>query len=483
MTSTIILFLITSIVCLTPAISSDLTPGDDLQTAALSGDTHALSLDDCIREVLDNNVDLRAVIDGLKISQEKITELNRRLWPSLSMMVIDNSGLGHAGSFSQYDPVTGESYIPGEGFQASANLQWSLYDGSSRRSAVRIEQETLTLRSLNLRETRRDLIRQVVTQYLSILELQAEKDVRIEQLTQAEEALKIATARLDSGSGIAYEVLLEEAYLAQAEADLFATDSAMNQALRALLVSMRRNVSQPVKLAPLELSATDDSFDSAALMAIAVSNRLEFLQYQSEINTWKMQLKMLQSSRKPKIDFTLAYSQQGQDFQSFQDGDISWSAGLSLSFSPFSDTSLTGSTQRNWINSTEFMQMSSFGIILNDGSSIKSRETEIKITILKLERELDYLKDIVTSEVLAAWEALRSSESVWLARRKNLEAMEENERIQEKRFELGLNQYKDIVDARTDRVSARIALTRAEYSMEHDRTDLRYVLGLLDSEE
>ena len=445
-----------------------------------SAETSVLSLEDCIRIVLENDVSILEARDDLQVIEEKVRETRRRLWPSLSMSAVDNSGLGDAGAYSQYDPSTGLSYIPGEGFQTAANLQWQVFDSGGRVSAVRAERKSLELKHLALQQVRRDLARMVIARYLSILELQAELDVRKEQITQASEALKIAQGRLDTGSGIAYEVLLEDAYKAQVEADLRATEFALNQAIRALLVAMRRDVTAQIELTPPESTVEDDTYNENELIETATKNRLEFSRYQAEIDTWKLQLKILQASRRPRVDFTMSYSQQGQDYETFRDGDIAWSAGLSLAFSLFPDTSVAASSNRNWINSGEFMQKSAIGLYLNDGSSTTSRETDIRITILKLERELSYLKDSIAAEVYQAFESYRSAGATLNAREKNLAAMEENERIQTKRYELGLNQYKDVVDARTDRVSARISLARAVYAMDHSRTDLEYVLGLLD---
>ncbi len=446
-------------------------------------DPLVVSLADCIRIVLDSNIDLIEVRDNLALSREKIRQAGRRLWPSLSLTATDNSSLGDSGAFSQYDPSTGQRFVPGEGFQTSASLQWSLHDSGSRRSNLKSEEANLAVNDLTYQQTRRDVIRQVIAQYLEILELNAEKDVRTEQLNQASESLKIAQGRLDTGSGIAYEVLLEEAYLSQAEADLQSTGFALNHAIRTLLIAMRMNVTRTLELIPVDPPEITESTDPETLQKLALENRLEFPSYRSRISSLQMQLKIIEALRKPKLDFFMTFNQQGQSIRAYDEGDISWSAGLSLSFSPFPDSTLTGSSQRNWINSSEFMQKSVVGFYLNDGSSSIDSEMEMRIRISKLERELMYLQETVTAEVFEASENYQSSRSIYNARQSNLSAMEENERIQQKRFELGLNQYKDVVDARTDLVSARIAHTRAMYTMEHYRIELKYVLGILDDGE
>jgi outer membrane protein TolC len=441
-----------------------------------------LSLNDCIEAALENSADLKNLLDRLPASQERFREAKRKQWPSLSLAVTDNTGLGDSGAFSQYDPSTGQRFVPGEGFQTSADLSWSLYDSGNRRSVIRAEQQSLSLLNLSIIQARRDIVHQVIALYLAVLERQSEVDVRTEQLAQALESLNVATARLQTGSGIAYEVLLEEAYLAQARADLQSTEFALNNAERTLLLAMRQNISARVVLEPVDPGDPVD-VPETGLVDLAAANRLEFDTYLAEIESFRQQLKTLKAARLPSLDFVASYSQQGQDFESYKNGDISWSAGLSLRFSPFSDASVYGSTARNWINSSEFMQRSSLGLLLNDGSATKSRETEIMAELRRLQMELAYLRDIIGAEALDAYESYRESHSILDARRKNLAAMEENERIQQKRYELGLNQYKDVVDARTELIAARIALNRAIYSMEYYRMNLEYILGLLDYQE
>jgi len=84
---------------------------------------------------------------------------------------------------------------------------------------------------------------------------------------------------------------------------------------------------------------------------------------------------------------------------------------------------------------------------------------------------------------MAAYENYRTDCEYLDARRKNLEAMTENYRIQTKSNELGINQYKDVVDARADMIGARIDLTRSEYATEQSRMKLDYALGLLEYQE
>lgn len=442
--------------------------------------TVILTLDDCITKAIENNTDLKNLLDRQPISHERIRDAKRKQWPSLSLSITDISNTSNSNDYG--DPSASRRIIPGEGLQAAADLNVSLYDSGGRRSEIRLEKEALTLIDTSITKIRQDIVYQVISLYLAVLERQAEVDVRTEQLAQAHESLNVAKGRLHSGASIEYVVLLEEAYFAQAQADLLAVEYALNNARRALLLVMYEDINANIDLALIDIDAIFDISDTA-LIETAIANRMEFHHYNAEIESYRQQLKLIRAARYPTLDFFASYSRQGENFDAMKHADIDWSAGLSFRFSPFRDVNLMGTTSRHWINSSDFMQRNSLGVSLNDGSTTRSKEAEILAAIRKLQLELTHLEDVVGAEALTAWEMYQSSRAMLLARQKGLAAMEENERIQQKQYELGLNQYKDVVDARAERVAAKITLNRASYSMEHYKMNLEYVLGLLGYQE
>lgn len=441
-----------------------------------------LTLESCIQTVLKENVSLSYSKARLRSAAHRIQQARRALYPTMSVFASDNTSLSDSEEFSQYDPSTGQSFVPGEGVQIGANLNYTIYDSSSRQATLNSETDDRDLLILEVKQLEKDLIQETIQAYLSILERKAELTVRNEQITQAEEALRIVKQRLTSGSGIQYEVLLEEAYTAQSQADLLVAENGLEKAQRALLILLRQPPESPVtvqELNPSEILA----YSASELMETARLNRLEFQKLELQLNVEKLQLKILRSANKPKLDFFMTYNQQGSDIENISDGDTIWSAGLSLRFSPFANSSLSGSSERQWINSDQFMQKSNLSLAINDGSSTRSQEIDIQINIERLKHQLADLNDQVLNEVLNAYQAYTESLVQLEAKSKNLAAMNENHRIQEKSFELGINQFKDVIDARTDLVSARIALTRSHYTTEQLKINLEYYLGLLNYQE
>ncbi len=113
-----------------------------------------------------------------------------------------------------------------------------------------------------------------------------------------------------------------------------------------------------------------------------------------------------------------------------------------------------------------------------DGSSNRISRLDLEYSIQEMESRLQDLKNEITSAVLKSYETQAESWLKYNTEALNLVAAEENNRIQEKSYELGLNQFKDVVDARVDVISARINLSYARYRYIYDRANLDFGLGL-----
>ncbi|MCD4653271.1 TolC family protein, partial [bacterium] len=217
--------------------------GITISISPVAGQNNQLtvSLQDCIQISLEENTDLFYSQNLLLNANTRIRQAKNALWPSLSLFLSDNSAINESTEFSQFDPETGQSFVPGEGFQAGVNLSYSIYNAGNRRASLQTEIDNQQILELDYRQLHRDIAKLTVQNYLAVLERQSEYTVRKEQIIQATEALNIAQNRLTQGSGIHYEVLLEEAYLAQSEADLLNSENAVKQAIRSLLLLLRLN--------------------------------------------------------------------------------------------------------------------------------------------------------------------------------------------------------------------------------------------------
>ena len=179
-------------------------------------------LDDLIREALDNRPEMKQA--------EAITEITRRAigiakadyMPSVEAVSAYNWS-------SQSDEITLDKNNS-RSWSAGINLSFPIFNGGETRGRVKNARADHQQARLFERDTR-DAIRLEVEQAFDRME-QAKKSVEIqsETIAQAEEGLKIANLRYESGVGTQLEILSAQAALTEARNALAAATFSFRQA-------------------------------------------------------------------------------------------------------------------------------------------------------------------------------------------------------------------------------------------------------------
>lgn len=434
-----------------------------------------LSLDDCIRIAIDQSATVKESRETLASQALRRREAQHDLLPSAELSVTDNRIID-VEAFSFYDPQTGQRYVPGEGYQAAIGLDAPLYAGGRLRAGIKAATATYDSTDQSLLRLIRDVEMEVTTRYITLLERKAECNVRREQIIQAEEALKLAENRVAAGRGIRYEVLLEQAFISRSRVESLRAENAFHEAQRQLLLLLRMPIDTPLTIDDLTVSS-DDLPDNASLISIAVQQREDARRLEADLTRRQSELDMLRSARKPSLNLFAQYQKQGESLSDFNADDDHWFGGLSFRFSPFPDSTASGSFTRERIGSADYMQRSAMSFRVFDGTSTRVNEADLRIAIHSIERDIEQLQDLIASEVLSAAERVRESAGECETADKELAAAIENHLIQAKSYELGLTQFKDLVDARTDEFSARIDVNFARYKYVLDRAVLDHATG------
>ena len=434
-----------------------------------------LTLDQAVKLAFERSYELQYALNKVDVSALRTHEAKLTRFPTSTVTMSENKVID-AEEFSYYDPSTGQYYIPGEGYEFNIQLRAPIYSGGKIKSQINYQESTRLLNLLDYSSLSRNLWLETVTGYFKVLEAQAEIEVRREQENSSQASLEVAEKRLAAGKGIRYEVLLEQAYLAEAKLALLTAENNCQDALRSLLLVIRDSLGNNYKLQeipyPEELLTPKEELVSEAMQL-----REELPKQDLQISLTNENLKTLNAAGKPSLDFFATYTKQGSDYTQHASDDNLWTAGLSLKFSPFSNSNLVMRSSRDRINSKDYMQRNSLSWSILDSSSTKPDKLELKITLWKLKSEKQKLMDQIKNEVIEAYERQMESWSSVQAKSLKLIASEENEAIQKKRYELGLNQYKDIVDARIDVVTTRIELNTARFRYILDRANLDYAIG------
>jgi outer membrane protein len=434
-----------------------------------------LTLDQCVDLSFRVSSDLENAERQLILDDIRIHEAKQKRWPTTSLTLSDNRVID-VEQFSYYDPQTGQSFIPGEGYTASIGLQTPVYTGGKITAAIRYAGFQRRIDELTHQKLERDIWLEVVSAYLEILERKSERDVRREQVLSAQDSLNLAQKRVMAGRGIKYEVLLERAYLADAELELLRTENALRKAKRSLLLLIRKPLDLDFQLEDIEIP-DPLKIQISELVEEAFTQREDIEKLNVQIASLNEQLKIVKANRKPDVSLFANFSKQGENWSDYSNDDSLFTAGLSISFSPFDNSSLSLSGERERVNSDDYMQRSRFSFSLFDGSSQKSNRFELQMQIFVLESQLSDVKAQIYSSIAGVYERQNESWKASESEQYKLEAAAENFQIQTKRFELGLNQYNDLVEARTNLVTSRINLHFARYKYTLDRAILDHAVG------
>lgn len=460
-------FFFLALICVTAFPHSAL--GDE------AGNIQTLTLGDCIRIAVDQSPTIAGSKDALIGLGIRQTDARHDRIPSAELTLSDNRIIDEE-AFSFYDPQTGQRYVPGEGYQAVAGLDATVYSGGRITASIRAADAARVEAELGLLRTIRDVRLDAVTRYITVLERQAECAVRREQIVRAQEALKLAENRLAAGRGIRYEVMLEQAFLSRSQLEALRADNALQIARHNLLLLLRMPLDTPIDIEDIDV-LPDTPPDDAELIRQAREKREDIRRSEALRERRDEELRMLTAAHKPSVHLFAQYMKQGESLSDFSRDDNQWLGGLSIRFSPFPDSTLGGSITRERIGSSDYMQRSALSLSLFDGSSTRATEADLRAQIHAVDRDIAQLRDRIAAEVTEAAGRVRESAGECDTAERERAAAAENHLIQAKSYELGLTQFKDLVDARTDEISARIDLLFARYQYALDRAILDHVTG------
>lgn len=151
--------------------------------------------------------DLKAAVKEIERSQQGIRAARAGYFPSLGLV-------------TQYESNTGNFSSSGENFAVFVTAKWNLFNGLATQEKV-AEQQALQQRSRLLHE---DLLQvaelEVERAYLGLVTSRKQVAVARENVTQAQEALRMISDRYTAGLARITDVLDDETALKKAEQDL-----------------------------------------------------------------------------------------------------------------------------------------------------------------------------------------------------------------------------------------------------------------------
>lgn len=193
-------------------------------TGKLTREPFEINLPDALNQALQNRPELAALDAAKDLATEEIVKARSGYLPSLQVFG------GYSGRSSSFKDDLG---FVVDGWLAGAELNWNLFDGRLTQGRVQEAKANVGKVQVELEDVGRQVELDVRTSYSGFIEAREVLDSTEKVVEQAEEALRLATARYDAGTGTQLDVLAAETSLTEAR-------TTQNVALRDYSVALAR---------------------------------------------------------------------------------------------------------------------------------------------------------------------------------------------------------------------------------------------------
>ena len=206
-------------------------------SSRLDSDPYDLQLQRGLALALERRPELKTLYKARSLRKEDITSAKAGYKPSLQ---------GFAGYDVHNSMLSRDLTDDVHGWIAGAQLSWNIFDGLLTRGRVMEATANYERAGLDIEDTARRIELEVRTSYSKFIEARDVLESQKKVLEQAEEALRLATARADAGTGTQLDVLsaqtaLTDARSTQAQAlhDYDAARARLQRAIGEILPSIQ----------------------------------------------------------------------------------------------------------------------------------------------------------------------------------------------------------------------------------------------------
>lgn len=307
----------------------------------------------------------------------------------------------------------------------------------------------------NLEVSRQRLAVEVVASYYNIVRQEGLIDVAAKSVERSQELLRASEARLKVGLASQLDVFRAELLLSQAEESLINREEALELALDTFKFNLGLDPQDEVFLEMVQPEYQPITLDLGAQTQMALRNRLEIREQRDRIGDSARAVSVSRQNLLPQLDLNLRYERLG------------FGSTFSESFD-FDDDAI--------------------GVFLStsyplDQSSERASVAQTQLELASRRRSVQLLEYNVTREVRAACRNVdRIGKSIVL-QEKNMDFAEKQLRLASLRYQRGLANNFDIIDAENNLISARsnyVSLV-ADYNVA--LIELKRVTGTLELHE
>jgi len=304
--------------------------------------------------------------------------------------------------------------------------------------------------------TRNLVIANVSDKYFELLKAIKLRDVYAEAVKHAEENFEYNQTMMDVGLKSQAEIYQARVNLGNRQTDLINQVNAIELAKAALNSAMGQNPAALIEIKedmPIPIFS-EYNFEEAVDIALENNERLKAIE--NQVKATEYAIRSAKALYAPSIDARLSYSRNNDDiarvYTTKLDEDFTATIGAGINLNIFNG--------------------------LADKAEIQRQKLQSEKALETLYEE----KRILITNIREYFLMLKAFQDVIRINQENLEAYEENLRLQTEKRRVGAGTELEVMAAQVDVIQAREALVRAEYEAKIYRAYLNAALGIIESE-
>ncbi|AHG89520.1 outer membrane efflux protein [Gemmatirosa kalamazoonensis] len=350
---------------------------------------------------------------------------------------------------TRVNPTTGE--LSSNRYQSTTSLSASLdlFDGFRRINDLKAARAQENAAETGVSATNANLAFSVKQQYYAALAARESEVAAQAQLAQAEQQLALSIAKLHALTATRSDSL--RGVIAVSQAQLALLQARNNRATADAALTRVIGSDVPVSATPTGLTA-DTAFvalDSAQLAALAQDNP-NIRSAQASLEAARFSYRSARGAYYPTV--SLSY---GRNLSSSNN-----------SFDPFGSDYTTSGNFRLNVGLPLYNQFNRERTIINAGIAASNAEASLRDQQLLAQQSL-----------VQAITALRTAQQQIVLQQQSVAAAEEDLRVQQERYQLGVSTLLDVLTSQTQLNNARLALVQARFSARTARAQLEQLVG------
>ena len=419
-------------------IAAGLLAGLLTGNSVISAAPQELSLNDSITLALKNNYTIHYANASREKSRWALKEAQRNKGVSVTFTHTDEHYRSPAST------VILNSYVDTDYFENQISLSLPVYTGGKLENQIEQARQELQVADLEITAAGQQIRQETVSAYYTVLEYRNEVKVDRETVKNYEDHLNLVAEKYDLGMVAKTDVLSSQVDLATAKNNLIKAESNYDNALAALNNVMGLPHDTELLLKD-DLHHEKYPLSLQECLSYAEANRPEIAQYKAKMANAQSGVKAAQSGYLPTV--TLAAEQGWYDKQ------------------------LVGTQNSNWL-----IKVTTTVNVFDSGLTTAKVQQE-KHNVDMVANEAAKEQDSVLLEVRQYHRGMTEAEKRIENNKASVRQAEENLKIQQVRYEVGVGTNLDLTDSIVSLGSARKDQIQALYDFHTNRAQLERAIG------